>query len=327
MAPALQALSGPNPDLAAIRQLDGNSRQGFGLVGSTMCRASSWVISSHTLGMQGSLYDGDVRSRSTGKERDAESGNDYFGARYYESTTGRFLSPDWSARIEPVPYSKLSDPQSLNLYDYVRNNPVTAVDPDGHDPTILDEEFAQQVAAAGIEAPGQGTPSQTPGQATTSAQQQSGAVQNLVNAQNAAMSNPGFAPNPVTGTTHCNQAACSIDRATGGDPAGVFANANGVPYDANTIIHNLANPDNGYHVVTPAEAQALADKGVSAWATQLGARHGHIASVRPEGVPGDNPRGRSGPILANVGLFNGVAHQSAVFTPAHGAIIYYAPNQ
>ena len=30
---------------------------------------------------------------------------------------------------------------------------------------------------------------------------------------------------------------------------------------------------------------------------------------------------------ANVGIFNGVAHQSAVFTPAHGAIIYYAPNQ
>jgi hypothetical protein len=107
----------------------------------------------------------------------------------------------------------------------------------------------------------------------------------------------------------------------------VFANAKGVPYDANTQINNLANPKNGYHVVTPAEAQALADKGEKTWATQLGAKHGHIASVRPEGVPGDQPRGRSGPILANVGLFNGVAHQSAVFTPAHGAIVYYAPNQ
>ena len=30
---------------------------------------------------------------------------------------------------------------------------------------------------------------------------------------------------------------------------------------------------------------------------------------------------------ANVGLFNGVAHQSAVFNPAHGEIVYYAPNQ
>jgi RHS repeat-associated protein len=71
-------------------------------------------------------------SRSTGKERDTESGNDYFGARYYSSSYGRFMSPDWSAKEEPVPYAKLDDPQSLNLYAYVRNNPVTRRDPDGH---------------------------------------------------------------------------------------------------------------------------------------------------------------------------------------------------
>jgi RHS repeat-associated protein len=61
----------------------------------------------------------------TGKERDAESGNDYFGARYYASTMGRFLTPD-SAR-----YSGLSDPQSLNLYSYVGNHPTFLIDPDG----------------------------------------------------------------------------------------------------------------------------------------------------------------------------------------------------
>ena len=60
----------------------------------------------------------------TGKERDTESGNDYFGARYYASSMGRFMSPDWSAKVQPVPYSKLDDPQSLNLYQYVRNNPL-----------------------------------------------------------------------------------------------------------------------------------------------------------------------------------------------------------
>jgi RHS repeat-associated protein len=69
----------------------------------------------------------------TGKERDTESGNDYFGARYYASSMGRFLSPDWSAKVEPVPYAKLDNPQSLNLYAYVLNNPLTHVDPDGHD--------------------------------------------------------------------------------------------------------------------------------------------------------------------------------------------------
>jgi RHS repeat-associated protein len=68
----------------------------------------------------------------TGKERDTESGNDYFGARYYSSAMGRFMSPDWSAQVEPVPYAKLDDPQSLNLYAYVRNNPLSRFDRDGH---------------------------------------------------------------------------------------------------------------------------------------------------------------------------------------------------
>jgi hypothetical protein len=45
---------------------------------------------------------------------------------------GRFMSPDWSAKEEPVPYADLDDPQSLNLYAYVRNNPLTKVDADGH---------------------------------------------------------------------------------------------------------------------------------------------------------------------------------------------------
>jgi len=68
----------------------------------------------------------------TGKERDTESGNDYFGARYYASSMGRFMSPDWSAQVEPVPYAKMDNPQSLNLYGYMRNNPLGGVDQDGH---------------------------------------------------------------------------------------------------------------------------------------------------------------------------------------------------
>jgi len=45
---------------------------------------------------------------------------------------GRFMSPDWAAQVEPVPYAVLGDPQSLNLYAYVRNNPLSRVDADGH---------------------------------------------------------------------------------------------------------------------------------------------------------------------------------------------------
>jgi RHS repeat-associated protein len=72
------------------------------------------------------------RYRYTGKERDTESGNDYFGARYYSSAMGRFMSPDWSAKVAPVPYAKLDDPQSLNLYAYAHNNPLRNIDVDGH---------------------------------------------------------------------------------------------------------------------------------------------------------------------------------------------------
>ncbi|MGA9127341.1 MAG: RHS repeat-associated core domain-containing protein, partial [Terracidiphilus sp.] len=68
----------------------------------------------------------------TSKQRDTETGNDYFDARYYASSVGRFMSPDWSAKVEPVPYAKLNNPQSLNLYAYVFNNPLTGIDLDGH---------------------------------------------------------------------------------------------------------------------------------------------------------------------------------------------------
>jgi RHS repeat-associated protein len=71
-------------------------------------------------------------SRYTGKERDTESGLDYFGARYYASNMGRWMSPDWADKPEAVPYSSLDNPQSLNLYGYVLNNPLSHADADGH---------------------------------------------------------------------------------------------------------------------------------------------------------------------------------------------------
>ncbi len=63
----------------------------------------------------------------TGKERDAESGNDYFKYRYYASSMGRWLSPDPSG----LTHADLGNPQSLNLYNYVGNRPLTIKDLDG----------------------------------------------------------------------------------------------------------------------------------------------------------------------------------------------------
>jgi RHS repeat-associated protein len=68
----------------------------------------------------------------TGKERDTESGLDNFGARYNASSMGRFMTPDWADKPTSVPYANFGDPQSLNLYSYVRNNPLSRTDPTGH---------------------------------------------------------------------------------------------------------------------------------------------------------------------------------------------------
>src|SRR6185437_6603225 len=57
---------------------------------------------------------------------------DSLGARYYAPQLGRFLTPDWSEAPKPIPYAALENPQSLNLYSYVLNNPVTSLDRDGH---------------------------------------------------------------------------------------------------------------------------------------------------------------------------------------------------
>jgi RHS repeat-associated protein len=73
----------------------------------------------------------------TGKERDAETQLDYFGARHYSYGLGRWISADWSPTPIPVPYADFHDPQSLNLYSYTRNTPATHFDVDGHVSDLL----------------------------------------------------------------------------------------------------------------------------------------------------------------------------------------------
>src|SRR5206468_2255937 len=66
----------------------------------------------------------------TQKERDRESGLHYFEARYLAGAMSRFLSADPKyAHIE----APANDPQALNLYAYVRNNPLQYTDPTGLD--------------------------------------------------------------------------------------------------------------------------------------------------------------------------------------------------
>ena len=83
----------------------------------------------------------------SGKERDSESGLDMFGARYYGSSLGRFMTPDWAAAPTAVPYAHFGNPQSLNLYGYVQNNPTTLGDPDGHVDPVTGIDIAAEIAS------------------------------------------------------------------------------------------------------------------------------------------------------------------------------------
>jgi RHS repeat-associated protein len=69
----------------------------------------------------------------TGKQRDTETNLDDFPARYYSSTQGRWLSPDWDTKPVSVPYAILGNPQTLNLYSYVGGDPTNHADADGHE--------------------------------------------------------------------------------------------------------------------------------------------------------------------------------------------------
>ena len=142
--------------------MDTVSGGGGGTIGSTYYYAEDFLGSSRTMvqsGATSACFDADFlpfgrekdavttcnvnNYKFEGKERDAETGNDAlfasrmvlrddFGARYYSSNFGRWLSPDWSSTPAPVPYANLANPQTLNLYAMVEDDPESFADLDGH---------------------------------------------------------------------------------------------------------------------------------------------------------------------------------------------------
>jgi len=93
-------------------------------IGSGINGRSSLYGSTGSMAVTG--QDQVVEQQFTAKERDAESGLDYFGARFFMAPTGRFLSPD-----APFADQFVENPQSWNLYSYTRNNPLRYVDENG----------------------------------------------------------------------------------------------------------------------------------------------------------------------------------------------------
>ena len=106
-------------------------------------------------GYTASRTDGPAQ-KFTGKERDNESGLDYFGARYFSGAGGRFTSVDPYEINQEVARAESQDqreellngyignPQGWNRYSYVRNNPLAMIDPDGRDALwVVDKRTSQ----------------------------------------------------------------------------------------------------------------------------------------------------------------------------------------
>ena len=104
------------------------------------------VVEQHdydVFGQEVNVQAGAQPKRFTGKERDQETGWDYFGARHYGSKIGRFTT------VDPV-YTwqeNLVDPQRWNRYAYARNNPLRYIDPNG-------EQVAEAIRQLGQQAQG-----------------------------------------------------------------------------------------------------------------------------------------------------------------------------
>ena len=126
--------------LAALAQ---NSHPAHQLPTAILHPGFGFVISNTATSFHASLYDFRVRSRCSSKERDAETGLDFFGARYMSSAQGRFTSPD-----APFADQHLENPQSWNLYAYTLNNPLRFIDDTGRGTRPAQTQFVNQALAS-----------------------------------------------------------------------------------------------------------------------------------------------------------------------------------
>jgi hypothetical protein len=190
-----------------------------------------------------------------------------------------------------------------------------SVAPDGGVPNIPD---------AGVpKVPDAGLPTPMSADAGTPADSDAAKKKALIAAQDDVMNDESLAPDEEESTdangkktkkitaTHCSEATFRVAKATGVPWDGILGTTRDGNKNANDMIAGLekAVKDGTYKVVTPDQAQQLANKGVTVFATQSKpGGHGHLATVRPEGIATDQPNSPyKKPLLANVGITVGVS--------------------
>ena len=241
--------------------------------------------------------------RFTAQEFDPETGLYYYGARYLDPRISRWLSVDPAMyQGDYLPSAPINDEArkrnqnlpgmggiynyvNFHVYHYAANNPVKYIDPDGRT-TLRTEQIRQ--------------------------------VQNTVMNARIYLRGGGGAF-PRSGSfgpdfTYCNLATYDLAIATGFNTTVLFGN-NRYETTANQAGINLRNAaatkGTGIVAVTPQTAQILANEGylvIASWVNDRGI--GHIATVRPSTTPYDSD---SGPLIANVGLANGVLSERIAF--------------
>ena len=174
-------------------------------------------------------------------------------------------------------------------------------------------------------------------------------LQTLIAAQNDVMNDAKLMPTEIESTdakgkksksttTHCSEATFRVAKKTGVLWDGILGTERDGNFTANDMIDGLekAVKDGTYKVLEPDQARTLANEGVTVFATQAKpGGHGHIATVRPEGVKGDTPDSPyTKPLLANVGASNGVKGYLAEPGRTYGVfvtgskgkpVVFYAP--
>ena len=186
----------------------------------------------------------------TGKELDDETGLYNYGARYYSPALGRYVTPDWSARPVSIPYADLNNPQTLNLYNYGRNNPTTLADVDGHCPGDDCKKVHVDVTAP--------PPAMVENAGPVNGRYKSGvgtvATVTFTDKKGHPMAGVQVKENPVTKNN------LTGNTTSGGNPSTVTTSAKGTIGDA--IIAPLRN-DAEPHTFTPEDSQAMKDGATS----------------------------------------------------------------